>query len=902
MAYLAQVSSLTDELVTVITHVIQFNIYRESSLRSLRHHSNLRTNQFDVADQLNGWEERFRVQGRDGLADALRTRLDALDAQSDKWTPDILHFLLQLADQPTQKTELIDSEPLKEPESEPGHKLTWEEIAKEEEWYKDRALWKSIDYGDTSDEDDVEETKSDTSTESVSTSLSSTDKYQRIIEDLIIEQDGEGELVKVIDSQAWRYPDPILAENGRARKTPLSDFQVLREVLFMLGGQPTSVFDQNCDPVLNFQLVNVSWDAFKALITTYAEWGRTLRPLRVFTTTQQDIPLLQVFQDAISKQLLLFDRQLSNIQARYVAIEQDAVVTLTGVLAELRGSFSTLSALSAILQQLDEQRRAYPFKYLELLFEAAGTSQAGMDDTVYTSLGEIFFDCFQVYLRPIRLWMEDGKLSEGDKTFFVSQSPTKVPLKDIWHGQFKLRQTQSGVLHAPKFLRPATKRIFTTGKSVNVLKQLGGYGTAKQQGTGQEEPTLDFATVCSSDELGLSPFAELFNAAFGAWIRSKHHATSATLRQVLFKSCDLSRALDTLQHVYFGADLSALDNFVGPLFRHLDALSPSWRDRFTLTEIAQEAFSPYADSYRLSAHVDTRAPGMVHSGIAARGSVRTSLPAVQLTYRLTWPVQLVLSDTSIASYQTVFTFLLQLRRGTSTLQKYWVARNSIPVEHYGFYCLVRSKLLWFCNTLSTYLSSLVLAPRIASMNDGLRDAVDVDDMIAVHSNFANDVVEECLLGAKLTPLRDCVVDVVDLAVKLEDAHRAEEAAREEEEEEEEEERREVERLSVGASSPVEPRAARSNRRREGEEEDGGQGNSDVEDVVRRSSVFRAEKRTYGEILRSINDDFERHLRFLSGGLRGVARATRSSAAGKWDILAEMLEAGIQEAGGTSQVY
>ncbi|KAB5575881.1 Spc98 family-domain-containing protein [Coniochaeta sp. 2T2.1] len=898
MAYLAQVSSLTDELVTLITHVSQsdpkFNIYRESSLRSLRHHSNLRTNQFDVADQLNGWEERFRVQGRDGLADALRTRLDALDAQSDKWTPDILHFLLQLADQPTQKTELIDLELLKETEPEPGHKLTWEEIAKEEEWYKDRALWKSIDYGDTSDEDEIEETKSETSTESVSTSLSSTDKYQRTIDDLIIEQDGEGELVKVIDSQAWRYTDASLAENGRPRKTPISDFQVLREVLFMLGGQPTSLFDHDCDPVLNFQLSNVSWDAFKALITTYAEWGRTLRPLRSFTTTQQDTPLLQVFQDAISKQLLLFDRQLSHIQARYVAVEQDAVVTLTGVLAELRGPFSTLSALSTILQQLDDQRRAYPFRYLELLFEAAGTAQAGGDDTVYTSLGEMFFDCFQVYLRPIRLWMEDGKLSEGDKTFFISQSPTKVPLKDIWHGQFKLRQTQSGVLHAPKFLRPATKRIFTTGKSVNVLKQLGRYGTAKQQWTGQQEPTLDFATVCSSDELGLSPFAELFNEAFGAWIRSKHHATSATLRQVLFESCNLSRALDSLQHVYFGADLSALDNFAAPLFRLLDALSPSWRDRFTLTETAQEAFSRCADSYRLSAHVDTRATGIVHNRIAASGSVRTSLPAVRLTYRLTWPVQLVLSDSSIASYQTVFTFLLQLRRGTSALQKQWqwaVARNSCANGSY--YCLVRSKVLWFCNTLSTYLSSLVLAPAIASMNDGLRDAVDVDDMIAVHSTFAQDVVEECLLGAKLTPLRDCVLDVVDLVIKLEDAHRAEEVARKEAEEE----MREAERLGVNASSRGKPRAGRSNRRREEEEEeddDRGEGDSDVvEDMLRRSSVFRAEKRTYGETLRGINDDFERHLRFLSGGLRGVARATRSPAAGKWDILAEMLEVGIQ---------
>ncbi|OIW29887.1 hypothetical protein CONLIGDRAFT_616137 [Coniochaeta ligniaria NRRL 30616] len=895
MAHLAEVSSLTDELITLITSISQsdpkFNVYRESSLRSLRHHSNLRTNQFDVEDQLNGWEERFRVQGRDGLADALHTRLEALQAQSDKWTPDILHFLLELADQPTQKTRLIDLELLKEPDIELGHRLTWDEIANEDDWAKDRALWKSIDYGDSSDDGDFDEAKSETSTDSVSTLLSSTDKYQRTIDDLIIDQSGEDELLKVVGSQAWRHTDPPLDQNGRPKKTPISDIQVFREALFMLGGHPTSLFNEDCNPILNYQLSNVSWDSFKALITTYAEWGRTLRPLRVLSTAKQQVSLLQVFQDAITEQLILFDRQLSDIQARYVAVKQDVVVSLTGILAELGDSFSTLSALSTLVIQLDEQRNVYPFKYLELLFEAAGTAQAAGNDVVYTSLGKIFFDCFQVYLRPMRLWMEDGELADDDKTFFIFQTPTKVPLKDIWSGQFKLRQTQNGALHAPKFLHPSTKRIFTTGKSVNVLKHLGRYENAKKQWTGRE-PILDFATACSSDELGLSPFEELFNEAFGRWIRSKHHATSATLRQVLFDSCNLSRALDSLQHIYFGADLSALDSFASPLFRHLDTLSPSWRDRFTLTEIAQEAFSRYADSYRLSAHVDPR--GVVHSGITSRSSVRVSLPAIRLTYRLNWPVQLILSETSIAGYQSIFTFLLQLRRGTSTLQKQWVARSSISADHlvrnYGFYCLVRSKLLWFCNTLSTYLTSLVLVPSIIAMKENLRNALDVDDMIQVHSTFASNVIEECCLGAKLKPLRDCILDVLDLVIRLEDTHRAEVAK-------EREELQEISRLSVN-SSPMKPGASRP-RKRTGDDDDMAEVDSDMEDVFHRSG-FEPEK-AYGETLRSIDSDFEKHLRFLSGGLRGVARATRGPAAGRWDILAEMLEVGINEAG-SQRVY
>ncbi|KAJ9151440.1 Spindle pole body component [Coniochaeta hoffmannii] len=874
MAYLAEITSLTDELITLITSVSQsdpkFNVYRETSLRSLRHHSNLRTNQFDVQDQLDGWEERFRVQGREGLADALRARLQALEAQSDKWTPDILNFLLQLADQPAQKTELIDLELLKEPDAEPGRHMTWEEIAEEDGWGQDRAIWRSIDYGDSSDDGNLEDVTSEASGESVSTALSSTDKYMRTPEDLITEQHGGDELQKVVDSQAWRYIQPPLGHNGRPKKTPVSDFQVFREVLFMLGGHPTSMFDQDCNLVPKCQLSNVTWDTFKALITTYAELGRTLKPLRVFASVKEQMPLLQVFQDAISKQLLLFDRRLSDIQTRYIAPEQDVVVSLAGNLDELRDSFSTFSVLSSIVLQLEQQRRAYPFRYLELLFEAAGIAQAGGDGIAYTSLGTIFFDCFQVYLRPIRLWMEDGKLVKGDKTFFISQSSTDVPLKDIWNGQFQLRQTQHGVLHAPNFLHPATKRIFTTGKSVNVLKQLGRYESTKKQWT-SKEPPLDFATVCSSSsELGLAPFAELFNEAFNLWIQSKHHATSATLRQVLFESCNLSKTLDSLQHIYFGADLSALDSFTAPLFGHLDALSPSWRDRFTLTELAQEAFSRHADPDRLSAHVVVVDPDPRGGGtIAARASVRAGLTAIRLTYSLNWPVQIVLSEASIEGYQRVFTFLLQLRRATSALQSQWAGRAAgIRNDDHGFYRLVGAKLLWFCNTLSTYLTSLVLAPGVAAVNEALRGAVDVDRMIEVHSAFARDMVEECCLGARLGPLRECVLDVLDLVLKLEGARRAE---------------------VVGLCGDGSPGRSRQEKGRD----DGKVGDSDAEEDMVHSSVYEAE-RNYGETLKAIDDEFEKHLRFLSGGLRGVARATRSPAAGKWDILAQMLEVGIND--------
>lgn len=228
------------------------------------------------------------------------------------------------------------------------------------------------------------------------------------------------------------------------------------------------------------------------------------------------------------------------------------------------------------------------------------------------------------------------------------------------------------------------------------------------------------------------------------------------------------------------------------------------------------------------------------------------------------------------------------------LRKHWVPRPGAVVDYadeaYRFYWLIRTKLLWFCETIGTYLTSIVLAPSVSAMREDLRNALDVDDMIGVHSTFINRVTEELCLGAKLNPLRDCILDVLDLAIKLEDVHRAEAAK-------EAEEFQEISRLSV-MSSPLKPASNRDRASKRGvyvkpdDDDDKEDADSGVDDILNRS-MAEADK-PYLEVLRGIHADYEKHLRFISGGLRGVARATRGHAAPKWDILAEMLEMSVND--------
>ncbi|KAK4169106.1 Spc98 family-domain-containing protein [Cladorrhinum sp. PSN259] len=913
MAYQAELAAQSDELVTAITNIPENhkhrNVYREYVLRALREHSHLRTNQFEVAERLKGLEERFRVVGRDALADAFRQRLDAFEPHCNDTTPEVFHFLLELADQPAQKSKLTDLDLLKEPEEEPLPTLTWREIAKEDGWQQERDIWRINNWApDSSDEEDYDAC-SVASPGSATSASSVDDKPQRTALDLAFKPQGEEGLQQLADSISWRYQDGADGEGPAAEKIPISTLLLLREVLFMLGGLETTIFDAKCNPGMGYELRGVSPEVYEALVTPFSECGQKLIPLRVFAKRREQSPLLQVFQDSVQKALRAFDIGLAAIQSRFVAIKEDVVVSLVGILAELRPKLRPLYALADIVRQIQEERNPHAFRYLELLYDAVGLAQLQGHDASYQLLGSIFLDCFQVYLKPIRMWMEEGRLLPGDRTFFVSESPTKLPLPQIWKSQFNLLRTPEGNLHAPRFLKPAINRIFTAGKSVVVLKHMKqDAATSKYRAT--VEPKMDFATVCCGD-VEFAPFSELFGAAFQAWIQSKHHTAAATLRELLYSSYGLSQGLDTLEKLYLMSDGASSTAFISAIFRHLDNFSSSWKDRFTLTEIAQEAFSSSVDGYRIFAEVDPRA--LTHNAVASRGSVRTSLPAIRVGCRLNWPVQIVVPEEGIQRYRTLFTFLLQVRRAVSLLQHPVRDFHPTSMEARGqmaTYYLLRAKLLWFCNLILTYLTTLVLAPNTARLRTDLRDAADVDDMIAAHSDFTRRIINESCQGAKLQPIRDCILDILDLAIKVEDAQRVEMARLTEEEQE-------VHRLSVMSSpykSPskkgrggvlwmgmglMSPRAKRTTEDEEEQEEEEDEEKEKDNDYTKGSrkvsgAIATTTVKPHHVLLKEMLADFERYLRFVAGGLRGVARASKDEAAARWDLLAEMLEAGIKE--------
>lgn len=819
---------------------------------------------------MDGLEERFRINLKEGLADALRERRDALESHQSQWHPEVLYLLLELSDQPTFKSRLIDLELLKEPPEDQAAQLRWEDIAREDGWDDDAAIWESINYSDGSgDEGYADSAKSE-----AADSSSSFDGYVsgRTAEDFIIHSEDIPQLNKARKAQEWRTEAPPRDASGHPRKIPVSEFQIVREVLFMIQGLNTTLFGKDGSVAPGFQMSHIAWDTHRATMNYFGEVGRQLGILRDFVSRTQNAAHLQVFQDSVATRLGSLDVAVTDIQHTLVAPEEDTVVSLLSVKGRLAAQLEPFYALSNIVAQIIDTPNLGAFRYLELLFDDASLAQLSGKPIVYEFLARIFVECFGVYLRQIRLWMDEGRLIPNDKMFFVSESPARVSLNKIWSDKYKLRRSASGKIHAPNFLHPAVGKIFNAGKNIVLLKQLGRSTLAGHHRKAQEPP-LNYETICPFG-FELVPFADLFSAAFDKWIESKYHTTSASLTSVLFDDCGVWSSLDALQKLYFMSDGAATDFFSNRLFSKLDALKPGWNNRYTLTSMAQEGFASQLDTTRLAVNISV--DGQRLTTQTAQRSVRTALPTIRINFRLAWPVQMIITEESTATYQTVFTLLLQIRRALYVLRKkklienYWTDDENWPER--ALYYSLRTNLVWFCTTLQSYFTTLVLAPNSAKLREDLLEAQDADAMITTHAAFLKRVTDEACLGTRLQPIRECMLDILDLSIKLEQAQSWNAA-------QEAEEMMELSRLSV-MSSPAKGKQWVAYKR----------GDNDDSDDDNEGQKVALDK-PYLTVLHEVKSDFDRHLRFICGGLRSVARATGDAQSAKWDILAEMLQMG-----------
>jgi gamma-tubulin complex component 5 len=858
-------SALTDELIHSIlkfdpaTNRQAYKHAKETASRALRGYQYARTNQFDVTTSFAGLDEKFRVKNRDDLADALKTRIQRLEGAASKFTPDVLSLLLQLADRPLENTRVEALDLLRPPT--PPPQITWDEILQDDP-YSDEDIWKDVDYALDSSGDEHTSKKREKAKPSPPTSIDDDNTYSS--EACIVPV----QLHLVKDLEAAQFWNTDSQEEDA--KTEITELQAVRETLFMLSGIQTSLYkldkeQNNIHINSRYVLSHAMPGTVEHLLSELVDIGKSVYRLRQWTQRPSTLPLLQTFETAIRIRLTAYDRSLAHLQERYLTPIAPIPVSLLELHSGVRSLSVPLLRLAQIVADIEPHLVANPFSHLEALFEQATLAQMTLELDVFQYLSTVFFECLQTYLKPIRRWMEDGELGSNDQTFFVFETDAGSDAASLWHDRYVLRRDADDQLRSPAFLQPAVKKIFNTGKSVIFLKELGVHNVRLR--ATEHEPKLDHPIVCGiADQVPLSPFPDLFEAAFDNWMLSKYSQASTVLRQHIFESSGLMRTLVLFETLYLGKNGAVFEAIANTLFERMDAGRKGWNDRYVLTELARAIFGivmPSSDAERLV----VRSSKIKNEGKSVKG-----LATVSIDFALPWAIQNIIQRLSIPIYQQMFTFLLQAYRAKYLLQRVRPARTpNSKGSHNMLPRKLQHRLTWFADTLRSYLTETVIFFTTRDMYAAMAKAEDIDEMSHIHSTYVAKLQERAMLSKDLKLIHKAIIEILDLGILLAETlannrhHRNTDASTS---------KSKVSRRKSAA--PVLTAVDLS-------DSDDGEGNNG-ESSPKASEATARQSPT--EVCQIVDRELARLLPFVTAGLRSVGRA---GAEPMWEQLAERLE-------------
>ena len=605
----------------------------------------------------------------DEIADALHDRIVELSPRPERWIPEALSLLLQLSDQPIQYSRIEDLELLR-PEPLLPAPLTWADILAEDPLDNLDGLWDDVDFAATDSEEEIEVLDHPDPTVGNPDTIDETEdsdfdasRYELSIESQMVED--------LINEPYWGNKK-ILEDNPEKRivfakdckSVKLTEAQLKREVIFMLLGLPTPIYRPKSEGSLKFEFLDIetghmSQDALGHLLVEFASLADCLATIRAWVRRVETVALLQAFQAGLSSRMNIVERALSDIQSKTLNSSCISTTSLLDLFNEVSLITRFMQQVAAILVHIHSVPQEHmPFQLLERLYDNTCLSHSIGDTEGYIDMAQMFFDCFHVYLKPVRAWMQFGELGNHEKTFFITENDHDVIPERLWQEQFQLVETEAGILQAPKFLHVAAKKIFTTGKSVNLLKRLGRFKS--DQTSAQCNQNLNYETVCQGNRDFLAPFSALFDSSLERWIADGHQSSSHDLRAVLETDCGLTSSLDALEIVYFNRDGAISDDISRVIFDRVDSGIEVWNDGLLLTELFQGVLSTHSsvEPGRLAVRsVGNSCQDMQNT----RRSVKI-LEGFRVWYNLPWPVANIIKPDSMNIYQRIFVVLNQTRR------------------------------------------------------------------------------------------------------------------------------------------------------------------------------------------------------------------------------------------------
>ncbi|KAG9769318.1 hypothetical protein ABEF93_001778 [Exophiala dermatitidis] len=928
--------------------------HKDAFVRRIKDHNYGRTDQFAVAEKLSGLEEKFMVANLDDVAEELYSRRMELSRYNERWIPDVLDLLLHLSHEPVKYSRVENLRKLRPP-PQALLPLKWADLNADDPVDAEDDIWKVPDYSDfSSDEDDIvvfSNKKSPASAPELSQKQLALDKILDVREDDVDPNSSHDFKI----AQLWRVPQQDVA---------ISEKQAVREVLFMLTGLPTAMFissERGPRPNPLYRIRHLDHDASRTLLDAASDLGSQVDRVRQWVAVRQTEKVMQVIQDRISDVLVEFERLVSRVQ--YDILHETSctgVISFMQILHMMKKRSGRLRAISSITSHLPQNDTV---ACMNTLYTCIDRAYSACDSVTSDTLLPIFTSAFQVYAQPYDTWLSTGKLTSSTP-FYISESQGRRSGATLWHDWFMM--SPGGAEKLPCFLQPVADKMFKAGKTAAFLQHLG------QPNINHGKELLGIADALTETitmmETSPIPFSATFEILLNQKVDSLLVSSTAALQEILEGHCGLTRLLDALGYLYLGVDGVILDRIESRLFGRIDRCLDMWNDRFLVADLLAEAYQRVECIETDS--ITVQSTYTFSKSMASRRRSVKILGTVAVSYPVSWPLANIIPPASMGSYQRIALMLSQIRRAKFVLERraYFNVQHSVigtggddqpimdmgkrPEENMEADLHVPMKtevdmrqtdqtrrnaqalyttLLYFVNVLYDHLTTCTIGPLTSAMRakltlvipDGkddvttpLRPASSVDDMIAVHARYVRTLTHACLVSAQIKPLRDSLLAILDLCIRLADLVAVSSASVRKAGPQREREgsfvsarsRHRLKRRHVGRHGSVTQISSNdlshdmSDSSSFGNADGDSDGEQDVSDAEEENddeqySTFMLDEDTsLMQEMTSLRASFIKHASFLVAGLRGAAKTSAEVGDG-FELLADSLDGIVTKARG-----
>uniref|UniRef100_A0A3B4GGC3 Tubulin gamma complex associated protein 3 n=1 Tax=Pundamilia nyererei TaxID=303518 RepID=A0A3B4GGC3_9CICH len=356
-------------------------------------------------------------------------------------------------------------------------------------------------------------------------------------------------------------------------------------------------------------------------------------------------------------------------------------------------------------------------------------------------------------------WIYDGELEDTYHEFFVASDPN-VKTDRLWHDKYSLRKSM-----IPSFITmDQARKVLLIGKSINFLHQVCHDRTppGKITAASKSADTPKDAAELLSDLEGA--FQEKIDAAY--------FDTSKYLLDVLNRNYLLLEHLQAMRRYLLLGQ--------GDFIRHLmDLLKP---------ELARPATTLYQHNLTGILETAVRATNAQYDNaeILKRLDVRllevspgdTGWDVFSLDYHVDGPISTVFTRECMGHYLRVFNFLWRAKRMEYTLTDIWKGQmcnakllKTMPelsgVLHQCH--ILASEMVHFIHQMQYYITFEVLECSWDELWNKVRQAQDLDHIIAAHDVFLDTIISRCLLDNNSRSLLNQLRAIFDQIIEFQSA-------------------------------------------------------------------------------------------------------------------------------------